>query len=212
MNLTPAIQAAAPGLAFMSAANWADILARPMQSAGITTPHRAAAFIGMCAVESDGFTTMAENLNYTHADRIAAVWPSRFGPGLADPAAYVGQPEKLANLVYANRMGNGPPESGDGWRFRGLGLIQITGREEHTAFRRAAGMSSVVDAAAFAATPPGAAASAAWFWGWKTRLGATANSLADSWSTTDLTALINGGYEGLIDRVRACNAALAVLS
>lgn len=202
MNVEGAIRAAAPSAA---ASVWALALAGPMQGAEITTPHRVAAFIGQCAVESGGFTANAENLRYTHAERICAVWPSRF-PDVASATPFVNNPPKLANRVYANRMGNGPPESGDGWRFRGLGLIQITGREEYTAFAASVGR-TVEDAAAWAATPDGAAASACWFWTWK-----NLNPIADLWALTDLTRRINGGTIGLPDRISACNAALAALT
>ena len=182
----------------------AGVLAAPMQAAAITTPRRIAGFIGQCAVESDGFTRTAENLRYSHAARICAVWPSRF-PSTDAAAAYVDAPEPLANCVYANRMGNGPPASGDGWRFRGLGLIQITGRVEYTAFAHAVGR-TVDAAAAWAATPEGAASSATWFWAWK-----ALNPAADAWDLQTLTKRINGGLIGWPDRQHACNAALAAL-
>jgi putative chitinase len=203
-RLVAALRAAAPNLRTADAAMWARVLADPMRAADITTPRRIAGFAGQCAVESDGFTTTAENLRYSHAARICAVWPSRF-PTEAAAAAYVNAPEALANSVYANRMGNGPPDSGDGWRFRGLGLIQITGREEYAAF--AASIGRPIDAAAaWAATPEGAAASATWFWSWK-----ALNRAADAWDLMTLTRRINGGLIGLADRQRACTAAFAVL-
>ncbi len=203
-DIACAMRAAAPKLRPADAATWAAALAGPMRDATITTAHRIAGFIGQCAVESDGFTTIAENLNYRSAARICAVWPSRF-PTEEAAAPYVNAPEALANNVYANRMGNGPPDSGDGWRFRGLGLIQMTGRREYAAF--AASMACQIDrAAAWATTPEGASASAAWFWAWK-----VLNPVADSWDLTTLTRRINGGLIGLEERQRACTAALAVL-
>ena len=203
-KLVAALRAAAPDLRAAEAVAWAIALAAPMRTAGITTPRRIAGFIGQCAVESDGFTSTAENLCYSHAVRICAVWPSRF-PTEAAAAAYVNAPEALANNVYADRMGNGLPESGDGWRFRGLGLIQITGRDEYAAF--AASIGRTIDAAAaWAATPDGAAASATWFWGWK-----ALNRLADAWDLLTLTRRINGGLTGLADRQRACTAAYTAL-
>ena len=203
-QLVAALRAAAPGLSPAHAAAWAGALAAPMADGKINTPRRIAGFLGQCAVESDGFTTTAENLNYSHAARICAVWPSRFAN--TDAAApYVNAPEALANCVYADRMGNGQPASGDGWRYRGLGLIQITGREEYAAFAQAIGR-TVDDAAAYAATPAGAAASGVWFWGWK-----ALNPIADAWDMQTLTRRINGGLIGLPDRQRACNAALAAI-
>ena len=203
-KLVAALRAAAPNLRSAEAAAWARALATPMQAAGITTSHRIAGFIGQCTVESDGFTTTAENLSYSHAARICAVWPSRF-PTEATAAAYVNAPEALANNVYANRMGNGAADSGDGWRFRGLGLIQITGREEYAGFADSIGR-TIEAAATWAATPDGAAASATWFWTWK-----ALNRLADAWDLATLTRRINGGLIGLADRQRACTAAFTAL-
>ncbi len=203
-RIVAALRAAAPDLHAVEAAGWARALAAPMQAAQITTPRRIAGFIGQCAMESDGFTATAENLRYSHAARICAVWPSRF-PTEAAAAAYVNAPEALANNVYANRMGNGTAESGDGWRFRGLGLIQITGRDEYAAFAASIGR-NIDAAAAWAATPEGAAASATWFWTWK-----ALNRLADAWDLATLTRRINGGLTGLADRQRACTAAFTVL-
>ena len=203
-RLIAALRAAAPDLPVQAAANWAGLLAGPMRAAAITSSRRIAGFLGQCAVESDGVTSTAENLRYSHAARICAVWPARF-PSTDAAAPYVDAPEALANCVYANRMGNGPPASGDGWRFRGLGLIQITGRAEYAAFAEAAGR-SVEDAAAWAATPDGAAASATWIWGWK-----SLNAVADAWDLQTLTRRINGGLIGYPDRQHACNAARAAL-
>lgn len=203
-QLLVALTAAAPSLGQDKADAWAEVLEAPMISAGITTPRRIAAFIGQCAVESGGFTATSENLRYTRASRIISVWPTRFLTE-ASAAPYVNNPEALANNVYANRMGNGPPASGDGYRFRGLGLIQITGREEYTRFAKAVGRTPE-DAAAWAVTPPGAAASATWFWTWK-----SLNDLADAWDLVTLTERINGGHNGLDDRLTACNSALEAL-
>lgn len=102
------------------------------------TSYQAAHFFAQCYHETGGFTRFEENLNYTSAERIAAVWPSRFPtPASAEP--YVRQPEKLANAVYANRMGNGDAASGDGWRYRGRGALHLTGRDN---YRRFAGSAS----------------------------------------------------------------------
>ena len=203
-KLTAALRAAAPQLPAAEAAKWAALLAPRLAAANLATPRRVAAFVGQCAVESDYFTNVAENLRYSHAARICAVWPTRF-PTTAAAAVYVNAPEALANLVYANRMGNGPPDSGDGWRFRGLGLIQITGRDEYTSFARWVGR-DLEDAAHWAATPEGAVSSALWFWAWK-----SLNAPADAWDIISLTRRINGGLTGLADRQRACNAALAAM-
>ena len=201
-GLEAALRAAAPQA---DPVTWLGPLSDAMGNGGITTPRRIASFVGQCSVEAGpAFAETAENLNYTHAYRIMAVWPSRF-PTEADAAPYVKNPEALANNVYANRMGNGDTASGDGWRFRGLGLIQITGREEYAAFAESVGR-ELDDAAEWAATPEGAAASAVWFWGWK-----ALNRLADVWDLRTMTLRINGGLTGYNDRVAACNAALAAI-
>jgi len=201
-GLEAAFCAAAPKAA---ATTWLGPMSDAMGPAGLTTPRRIAAFVGQCAVESDYFTTTEENLNYSHALRLMAVWPYRF-PTTDSAAPYVSNPEALANHVYCNRMGNGDEASGDGWRFRGLGVIQITGRDEYQAFADSVGM-SIEDAAAWAATPQGAAASAVWFWGWK-----GCNRAADAWDLVTLTRQINGGLTGLSDRQAACEAALAAIN
>jgi predicted chitinase len=102
------------------------------EAAGINSPLRAAHFLARVAVETGGFRSLVESLHYTSAARIRKIWPRRFKTDAA-AAPYVRNAEKLANFVYANRMGNGPPSSGDGWRFRGGGMMQTTGRE---GFRR----------------------------------------------------------------------------
>ena len=93
----------------------------------LDTPKRQAAFIGQCAVESANFTRLQENLNYS-AQRLTQVWPSRF-PNISMAEPYANNPEKLADFVYAGRMGN--LQDGDGWKFHGRGLIQLTGRENY---------------------------------------------------------------------------------
>jgi putative chitinase len=99
---------------------------------GIDTMLKAAHFLSQTAHESGGFNIAIENLRYSSADRLTKVWPRRF-PTAAAAALYVNNPEKLANNVYANRLGNGPPESGDGFRYRGRGLLQLTGRANYAA-------------------------------------------------------------------------------
>jgi putative chitinase len=115
------------------------------------------------------------------------------------------QPELLANRVYADRMGNGGEQTGDGWRFRGRGLIQITGRAAYQRFARSVRM-TVDQAVEHAATQAGAADSAAWFW-----TANDLNALARTWSIDLLTRKINGGMAGAAERTRLCEAALRVL-
>ncbi len=152
---------------------------------GINSPARAAAFLAQCHVESQGFTRLEENLFYTTAARIARVWPSRF-PDPASAAPFVRNPERLANRVYAGRLGNGSEVSGDGWRFRGRGLKQLTGRANYARAAQALG-------AAYGAEPDlvggphHAVLTAAWFWHSN-----GCNLLADEGRIDAITRRVNG--------------------
>ena len=201
-GLAAAISAAAPQLADVDRATWEAALTAPMLKADITKPRRVASFTGQVAVESGGFRDLVEDLSYS-AERLCQVWPSRF-PDLdtADPCAR--NPEALANRVYSGRLGNGPEGSGDGWRFRGRGLIQLTGRANYTALATwLADGRTADDLADWLATSEGAAASACWFWS-----AHGLNAMADAWQVTASTQRINGGSNGLQARLAACNAAL----
>jgi putative chitinase len=199
-RLDPALRAVAPHLTVNERAGWIAALTEPLLKAGITAPRCVAALFGQCAVESAGFRCMEEDLNYT-AGRLCEVWPNRF-PTAEAAAACALRPEALANRVYANRMGNGSEASGDGWRFRGRGLIQITGRAAYQNFARAMNM-TLDQAVEHAATQAGAADSAAWFWS-ANRL----NGPANTWSIDLITRKINGGTTGAAERDRLCAAAL----
>lgn len=157
----------------------------------INTKLRVAAFLAQCAHESLDFTVLRENLNY-RATSLVAVWPRRFNAQTAP--AYEKQPEKIANFVYASRMGNGDEKSGDGFKYRGRGLIQLTGRSNYTACSKAMyGDLRLVDNPDLVATDPDAAIkSACWFWS-KNNL----NSFADASDITGLTKKINGGVVGI---------------
>lgn len=207
-KLPAALAAVAPHLPDEAVSVWTSALTPPMRSSGITTPRRIAAFLGMVAEESGGFSVQQECLRYSNPARLCAVWPSRF-PTQEAATPYVNNPEALADLVYAGRMGNGNAASGDGWRFRGEGLIQLTGRGMHTRFAASVGR-SLDDAAAWMLTPPGASASACWFWTLADHKPAL-NALADTWDLTGITRAINGGLTGLTARVAGCSAALAAL-
>lgn len=198
--LDAALRAVAPDLTDTNRSAWVAALEQPLLRAGITPARCVAAFLGQCAVESGGFRELEEDLNYSAA-RLCEVWPSRF-PDLAAAEHCASSPETLANRVYADRMGNGDEASGDGWRFRGRGLIQITGRTAYERFAMAMNM-TVDQAADHAATHAGAADSAAWFW-----TANELNTLANSWSIDLLTRKINGGSEGAADRRQLCAAAL----
>lgn len=169
----------------------------------INTIRRVAAFIAQMAHESRCFTALEENMNYTSAARIVAVWPSRFT--LASAAAYVRQPQKLANFVYANRMGNGPPESGDGWRFRGAGPMHLTGRDNWEAFAADLGV-SLDSALGYGRGIEGGIVAAGWFWEQN-----DINRLADTPGVSDESKRINGGTNGLAERTSFFNALVAEL-
>lgn len=167
----------------------------------IGTPKRQAAFIGQCAVESANFTRLQENLNYS-AQRLTQVWPSRF-PSIEAATPYANNPEKLANFVYAGRMGN--LQDGDGWQFHGRGLIQLTGRENYENCGNGIGVDLINDPDLLL-TPQYAALSAGWFWG-KRGL----NALADTQEYGTMTRRINGGTTALEERIAKITKALQVL-
>jgi putative chitinase len=202
-RLEPGLRAVAPHLTDVERSAWVSVLAVCLPKAAIVAPRRVAAFLGQCAQESGGFRDLEENLNYS-AERLCLVWPNRF-PTLQAAEACAAQPEVLANRVYAGRMGNGDAASGDGWRFRGRGLIQITGRSAYLHFAQAMGM-SLDQAVAHAGTPAGAADSAVWFW-----TANELNALADAWSIDGLTRKINGGMAGAAERTRLCASALQAI-
>lgn len=202
-GLDAALTAANPAV---DHAMWLPALNAAMAEAELTTPRRIAAFLGQVSQEAGpGFRSIKEDLYYTHAERIHAIYPREF-PTVAAAAPFVGQPEKLADVCYANKNGNGGPGTGDGWRFRGRGLIQVTGRDAYARF--AASINRPIDeAAAFAETPDGAAASACWFW-----TSRDLNPLADDWDLDSITRHVNGpGMAGHAERVAMSQAALAAL-
>ena len=167
----------------------------------IGTPKRQAAFIGQCAVESANFTRLQENLNYS-AQRLTQVWPSRF-PNINMAESYAHSPEKLADFVYAGRMGN--LQDGDGWKFHGRGLIQLTGRENYANCGSGVGV-DLIDNPDLLLTPKYAALSAGWFWNKK-----GLNALADTQEYGAMTRRINGGLTGLDERIAKITKALQVL-
>ena len=167
----------------------------------INTPKRQAAFIGQCAVESANFTRLQENLNYS-AQRLTQVWPSRF-PNISMAEPYANNPEKLADFVYAGRMGN--LQDGDGWKFHGRGLIQLTGRENYANCGSGIGV-DLIDNPDLLLTPKYAVLSAGWFWNKK-----GLNALADTQEYGAMTRRINGGLTGLDERIAKITKALQVL-
>ena len=166
----------------------------------INTPRRRAAFLAQCHHESQGFTRIVENLSYS-TQALIRCWPNHFN--VKNAGAYAHQPAKIANRAYANRMGNGPESSGDGWLFRGRGLIQITGRAMYEAFAGFKGM-PLGDLVEYLGTVDGALESACWYWQ-KHGL----NTYADSGDIKGMTRIINGGLNGLNDRAALYHRYLA---
>jgi len=182
--------------------HWFDALSQALPDYEINTPQRIAAFLAQCAHESGNFNFIKENLNYQAAS-LVRVWPRYFNDSNA--AQYAHNQEKIANRAYANRMGNGPEESGDGWKFCGRGLIQITGRSNYQSFADSLQI-SIDDASEYLKTFEGCVQSACWFW--------EANNLnqyADSGDIVTMTKRINGGILGLDDRTQRYQRALQVL-
>lgn len=186
--------------------NWYDALSVLLPDYEINTPQRIAAFVAQCAHESGGFTVLRENLNYKPAT-LRKIFGKYF-PDDAIAADYCSRPNKqeaIANRVYANRMGNGDEASGDGWRYAGKGLIQLTGKQNYTWFAASLKI-SVQDASEYLLTFEGAAQSACWFW--ETN---NLNQWADKGDIVTLTKRINGGTIGLEDRIKHYEHALHVL-
>jgi putative chitinase len=177
----------------------------------ITSNQRMAAFLAQAAHESGQLNMLTENLNYS-AKRIMQVWPKRF-PTLQKALLYERNPEKLANYVYAKRMGNGDEASGDGWRYRGRGIIQLSGRGNYRAAGEGTGL-NMEGRPELLEKLEGAALAAAWFW--KSR---GLNELADDRNDDNdiedfitITKRINGGTAGLKERIAFWERAKAVLS
>lgn len=188
-----------------------NALNNAMEKYGIDTPKRIAFFLGQVLVESGDFYATRENMNYS-AQRLMMVWPKRF-PTVASATPYAHEPEKLANFVYANRMGNGDPLSGDGWRHRGAGWIQLTGKNNQLECAEVMGIAPD-DIGDWLATPEGAALSAAWFW-WKVGC----NRLADFGNLDAVSDAVNlgrqtkevGDAHGYTKRLNATNTCKKVL-
>jgi putative chitinase len=183
--------------------HWHEAFCEILPDYEINTKSRVAAFIAQCAHESGGFKAIKENLNYK-AESLCRVWP-RYFPNIDIARQYAQQPEKIANRAYANRMGNGPEESGDGWKFCGRGLIQLTGKDNYTRYAQSLEI-GLDEASEHLTTFEGCVQSAAWFW--------EANNLnqwADAGDMLTLTKRINGGTLGLEDRIKHYQHALHVL-
>lgn len=197
----PLLKIVAPNNSELSA--WAPAIRAACSRYNINTVRQVASFIAQASHESGGYRVLVENLNY-RAERLVQVWPSRFR-NVQAAASYANNPEKLANLVYANRMGNGDERSGDGFKFRGRGLIQLTGRDNYRAFANSIGK-SIDDVPAYMETKDGAAMSAAWFFDSR-----GIGRLAETPGVEDETRAINGGVNGLEERRALFNAVVAEL-
>ena len=209
----------AAGVKQATAEKWLDAVAAACQEFDIDTPKRIAGFLSQCAHESGGFERLQENLNYS-ADGMAGIWPKRFavlGPdkkpvkkdGKNQPNKFAlalhRKPEMIANVVYSSRMGNGPTESGEGWLYRGRGLKQLTGKDNHRACSAGLGV-DLVNNPDMLLEPVYAARSAAWFWATN-----KCNTFADAGDIEGLTKKINGGLIGIDDRKKRYASAMRSL-
>lgn len=182
---------------------WVPALNETFTRFGIATPRQQAAFIGQCGHECGHFRILEENLNY-RAATLMRLWPKRF-PTLEIANQYAGNPKRIANMVYASRMGNRDEASGDGWRFRGRGCIQLTGATNYFHAGKALGVDFWANPE-LVATPKYAALTAGWFWSTH-----GCNQLAEAGNDVGLTKKINGGTIGLDDRLKHTQMALVAI-
>lgn len=185
-------------------ADWVDPLNETFERFGIVTHNQQAMFIGQCSHECGNFRLLEENLNYKAAT-LMKLWPRRF-PTLEKANEYSGNPRKIANSVYSSRMGNRDEASGDGFRFRGRGIIQLTGHSSYFHCGKALGVDFVANPD-LVSSPKYAALSGGWFWSTH-----NLNSPADGLDYVKVTKIINGGQIGLDDRIKHVQQALAVLA
>lgn len=197
--------------------SWVSHVESALARYGISSEKQIAAWIAQTAHESGGYTLLQENLNYS-ADGLCAIWPNRFAilenkkpvkkDGKNQPNKFAlalhRKPESIANVVYAARMGNGPIESGDGWKFRGRGLKQLTGKTNYTKCGEGIGI-DLLSKPDLLLQPQYAALSAVWFW-----VENKCGPLADADDFVGLTKRINGGTIGIEDRTRRYQAVLAL--
>jgi putative chitinase len=179
-----------------------NALCKALPKYDITNERRVAGFLAQCAHESNNFKFLKENLNYS-ADGLKRIFPKYFKD--VDPNDYARQPEKIANRVYANRMNNGDEDSGDGWKYRGRGVIQLTGCDNYSRFAKDMGM-SLEEVVEYLETIEGAIMSAAWYWNSR-----KINIAADNNDIVKMTKLVNGGTIGLEDRKKHYAHILEVL-
>jgi putative chitinase len=186
-----------------TADKWVPWLNMTMLKYDINTLQRQAMFLAQLAHESGNFKHVSENLNYS-AEALRRVFKKYF-PTDDLALMYARQPEKIANRVYANRMGNGEESSGDGWKYRGRGLIQLTGKDNYAAFSLKANNNALLEPD-LVAQPELAAESAGWFWDAN-----DLNKLSDTGDVRAATRRINGGFNGLADREAKYNKLIILL-
>ena len=185
---------------------WYSNLLNTLPEYDIDTAARVAAFMAQCWHESGGFTVMQENLNYSAKGLVGTF--KKYFPTEAHAKPYERRPEMIANRVYANRMGNGDEASGEGWYFRGRGIVQITGKNNYTKCSQSLFESNVlVENPDLLLETEYAIHSACWFWS-----AARLNELADVGDIKTMTKRINGGYIGLEDRIKHYNHAIEILT
>ena len=184
--------------------DWYEAMCEILPLWSVDTIERVAGFIAQCGHESGGFRVLSENLNYS-AKALNSIFPKYFRRAGRDANEYHRQPEKIANVIYANRMDNGDSGSGDGWRFRGGGILQLTGRYNYTQFGKAV-EKSPEEAVDYVRTKAGALDSACWFWDTN-----NINKYCDDMDIVGMTKRINGGTIGLDDRKKHYLHALDVL-
>lgn len=184
-----------------------DEIPAVMEKFQVNTPLRLSHFLAQCAHESGNFKATTENLNYS-AKSLRAVFGKYF-PDDATATAYERKPEKIANIVYANRMGNGDKASGDGYKYRGHGYIQLTGKDNHAAFDQVVPEDILANPDLVATKYP--LLSAAWFWNSR-NLNALADKGATDADVTAITKKVNGGTHGLEDRISKFKVFYSILS
>lgn len=208
MRLTATQLRTATQCSSSTAARFVEPINLTLERFQINTPQRIAVFLGQTAHESARFDRLVENLNYS-AEGLAATWPSRFRDINGKPTQQAQllhrRPEEIANTVYAGRLGNGTYESGDGWRYRGRGLIQITGRYNYRECGRVLGI-DLEAAPESLESELYASLSAGWFWSMR-----GLNRWADEWNLERVTRIVNGGTHGLAERIAIADRAILAL-
>ena len=198
------IKKIAPGAPDKAAGEFVDTFNKWSDKFGITTPLRAAHFISQCVHECAELKAFEENLNYSEKG-LLKVFSKYFNAATAKQCAR--KPEKIANRVYANRMGNGNEASGDGWKYKGRGAIGLTGRSNYLAYSTSGFcVGDLMAHPEWLAKSPGCYKSAMWFW-WKNGL----NAIADTGDVNAVTKRVNGGYNGLDSRKKYLARAKEVL-